>query len=114
MSQAAEPTGKKQGRGRQFQPGQSGNPKGRPPGSRNKLCGDLLAALQKDFDVNGEKAVIAMRKASPARYIEALVSLVPKEFDLGEKTAASLAEFCMLAAEGRLPRSPNPHKDDAK
>ncbi|MFH7326666.1 DUF5681 domain-containing protein [Desulfurivibrio sp. C05AmB] len=41
---AAEKTGKKQ-RGKPFQPGQSGNPAGRPKGARNKTTMAALALL---------------------------------------------------------------------
>ena len=42
---SADSTGKEQ-RGRPFEPGQSGNPAGRPKGSRNKLA--AVAARNKD------------------------------------------------------------------
>jgi hypothetical protein len=48
----ADNTAKKQ-RGRPFEPGQSGNPAGRPKGSRNKLAEGFVAALYDDWSEHG-------------------------------------------------------------
>jgi len=53
---AAEPAGKKL-RGRPFQPGQSGNPKGRTPGSRNAATMAALAIMEADAASISQKAV---------------------------------------------------------
>jgi hypothetical protein len=49
----ADDTGKIQRRGRPFEPGQSGNPAGRPKGSRNKMT--LMA--EQLLDASGEQIV---------------------------------------------------------
>lgn len=64
-----------------WQPGQSGNPAGRPKGSRAKLAESFCAALLKDFDVNGEEAIRLMRADKPGEYIRAVASVIPKEFE---------------------------------
>jgi hypothetical protein len=52
MSSPADNTAHKQENGRPFEPGQSGNPAGRPKGARNKLSEVFLQALAEDFDAN--------------------------------------------------------------
>ena len=53
-----------------LQPGQSGNPAGRPKDSRNKLGEALLEKLCADFDVHGETAIISMRTERPHEYVK--------------------------------------------
>jgi hypothetical protein len=53
----ADNTGHKQHNGRPFEPGQSGNPAGRPKGARNKLSETFLQALADDFDANGKEVI---------------------------------------------------------
>jgi hypothetical protein len=72
--------------------------------------GAILAELEKDFLAHGPPAVVAMRKKSPARYMEALLSLMPKEYDLGEKTANPFLAFLAAIDAGKVPLPPNPHK----
>src|SRR3954453_1707827 len=40
-----------------FRPGQSGNPRGRPRGARNRLSEDFLAELYNSFEANGRAAI---------------------------------------------------------
>ena len=65
-----------------FEPGQSGNPKGRPKGSRNKLSEDFLKALHDDFMIHGVAAIENMREEKPSEYVRVIASLVPKDFNL--------------------------------
>lgn len=79
MTDTPETTGRNQDG--TFAPGVSGNPAGRPKGSRHKLAEDFCAALLKDFETNGSSAIELMRAEKPGEYIRAIASIIPKEFE---------------------------------
>lgn len=79
MTKSAAPTAAKQ-RGKPFKPGQSGNPKGRQKGSRNKLSEAFIAALFDDFEEHGVKAIQDMRTEKPNEYVKVVASLIPAQF----------------------------------
>jgi hypothetical protein len=80
-----DPAGPKQG-GRTrglapcWKPGQSGNPAGRPRGSRNKLSEDVIDMVAKTAREGGLQAFERMRDEHPADYCKMLVGLIPQYF----------------------------------
>ena len=54
----------------QWQPGQSGNPKGRPIGSRNKLNEKFILALHDDFTKHGTAVIEKVRESRPGNLSE--------------------------------------------
>lgn len=65
-----------------WKPGQSGNPAGRPKGTRNKLQTDFFTALSADFAEHGKGAIEAVRKDDPSAYVKVVASLMPKELTI--------------------------------
>lgn len=74
-----EPTVEEQRPAHLFKPGQSGNPAGRPKGSRNKLGEDFIAALYEDFSKHGAAVIEAVRLEKPDAYLKVVASLMPVE-----------------------------------
>lgn len=62
--------------------GVSGNPAGRPKGSRSKLTEAFLAALAEDFDEHGSQAIVDAREKDPMGYIKTIAALCPRELEM--------------------------------
>src|SRR5262245_19556562 len=62
-----------------WQPGQSGNPAGRKPGSRNRLSEEVICALLRDFRQHGQKAIARVRETQPGTYLKVLAMVLPKQ-----------------------------------
>lgn len=62
-------------------PGQSGNPAGRPKGSRNRLEERFLADLANDWEAHGKQCVIDARNDDPLGYLKAVATLMPKQVE---------------------------------
>jgi hypothetical protein len=65
-----------------FKPGQSGNPDGRPKGSRNKLAEDFLADAYQQWQQHGAGALDKMATSEPAKFCQMVASLLPKEMHI--------------------------------
>jgi hypothetical protein len=77
-----EPTKGQQRPAHLWGPGQSGNPAGRPKGSRNRLSEDFVAALYDDFQDHGSAAIAACRVEKPDVYVRVIASILPKDMNI--------------------------------
>ena len=66
-----------------FVKGQSGNPAGRPPGSKNKISEKFVSALTEDFEQHGVSVIERVRTEKPENYLKIVADLVPKDFNIG-------------------------------
>lgn len=82
QSNNADETAPKQQIGRPFQPGQSGNPAGRPKGARSKLAEDFLRDLLSAWGENGVEALKAASKEKPAEFCKMVAGLMPKDVNV--------------------------------
>ena len=62
-----------------WQKGQSGNPKGRPKGSRDAITKAFIDDLSEDWREHGLETIQRAREERPAEYVRMVASLIPKE-----------------------------------
>ncbi len=103
-----------------FKPGQSGNPKGREKGARNKLDELFVKALYEDFKTGGVDAISKCRAEKPDVYLNVIAKVLPKQVDVKADSSITdladglhaVAEFLSgFAAEGVSPDSEGPMPD---
>jgi hypothetical protein len=63
-------------------PGQSGNPAGRPMGSRQRLTDNFIAVLAADFDAHGAETIVKLREMEPGKYAQIIGQLLPKSLEV--------------------------------
>jgi hypothetical protein len=59
--------------------GQSGNPLGRPKGSKNKISEKFLENLYENWERQGANALDKAAENEPMQYVKMVASLVPRE-----------------------------------
>lgn len=79
---ADEPENTGASRDTRFKPGQSGNPAGKPKGSRNKLGEAFIEALHDSFIQHGAATIERVRQEDPTAYVKVCAGLLPKELKI--------------------------------
>ena len=75
-----------------YQPGQSGNPKGRPKGSRNKLAETLWADLYQAWQASGIEAIERMIAEKPGDFVRVVATQMPKELKIDNSPLGDLTD----------------------
>ena len=82
LSTATTHKGRKTGHLRPWKKGQSGNPYGRPLGSRQKVNERFLHDFASVWNVHGRKALVACAKDDPSTFVRVAAALLPAKVDL--------------------------------
>lgn len=83
-------------------PGQSGNPKGRPKGARNKLGEEFLQDMLAAWNEKGKEAINAVIAERPHEFIKTVASILPKEVNVNTNPVQELSDDELAAALAAL------------
>jgi len=79
-----------------FRPGKSGNPAGRPLGSKDAITKAFLDAATADFEEHGKDALVAAREKNPNEYCRMIASILPKDQNVNVKDEVGAAHLAAL------------------
>lgn len=102
---APDDTGAKQGpehlKPTQWQPGQSGNPKGRPRGARSKLGEAFVEDLLGAWEKHGKVAIDLAMSESPLGFVRVVAGVIPQEIEHRFKDLEDMSDDDLDAAIAR-------------
>ena len=88
--------------------GESGNPTGRPKGSRNKLSEEFINELYADWCEHGSGVLKTVRETRPDVYLKVVASLLPRAPGVEESNAIQVHHIIkrIILDEGALIEPP--------
>lgn len=81
-----------------WQPGASGNPVGRPKGSRNKLGFAFIEDMYAAWQAKGREAIDRVIEERPHEFIKSVASILPKEIEVRTTAVQELSDDDIAAA----------------
>lgn len=75
-----------------WKPGQSGNPKGRPRGSRAKLAEDFVGDCYQSWQQHGAAVLERMVQEQPAVYLKVIAGILPKDVNINVQSLDDLSD----------------------
>jgi hypothetical protein len=91
LTGALAPRQQRNGLAAPWKPGQSGNPKGRAVGSRNKLSEQFLDETYEVYQQYGKPALIVMATKAPVRFCNMVALLIPQHFKVAHEHTITLS-----------------------
>jgi hypothetical protein len=95
-----------------WKPGESGNPAGRPLGSRNKLSESVIQDIAADWAIGGPETIARVRMTDPATYFRVVASILPKDVlvNVQQQTPGNLSaeDWALMVDLVRLIKSSSP------
>ena len=111
MSDDRDDTRPKQGGAAPWQPGQSGNPAGRPKGARSKLGEAFLEAMHEDFHEHGASVIERVRIEKPDQYLKVVASILPKDLNVNINQMDDLTDDQLIQRIRQLDSAIRPFLD---
>jgi hypothetical protein len=82
-----------------LRPFQPGNP-GRPKGSKNRLSEDFWRDAANDWAEHGASVFERVRKEDPAKYLAAMVNILPKDVNVKHEGTDAFVQLWKLISDG--------------